>query len=94
MYDDFLAAIQRAVDTRDARRVDIDLGDVQFLDCNGIHALLKGRELAEGKHIGYTVCNIKTWIHSIMDVLGVVPVLLPQRAQPHLRPSSIHPRQS
>jgi anti-sigma B factor antagonist len=65
------AAIEAAVRTAGTDAVIVDLSDVSFLDSSGISALLRGRRLADGAHLGYRVVGAQGLVLTVLELTGV-----------------------
>jgi anti-anti-sigma factor len=78
------AAIQDALRTPHLSAVMVDLGEVTFLDCAGIGALVAGRNAAVRQGRGYSVVNPQWQVRRVLDFTGVLTALLhhPDPAQP------------
>lgn len=63
----------------------IDLDQVTFLDSSGIHALVRGRKLAEAFGIAYLITNPRKTVRQVLDITGVLR-LLTEQPQPSLLP--------
>jgi len=53
------------------RRIEVDLGSLEFLDSFGIRALLRGREHAEAFGVAYRLTNPNTLVERILRTLGL-----------------------
>jgi anti-anti-sigma factor len=53
----------------------LDLAPLQFIDSNGVATLLKARRAAVAQGIGFGVVNAGGPIRSVLDMLGVYPIL-------------------
>jgi anti-sigma B factor antagonist len=73
--DQLRAALEDALtDPRTAELI-VDLDWVSFLDSQGIHALIRGHELAAERGIAYFVTNARRPVHRVLDITGVLPIL-------------------
>ena len=68
---DTLAAQLAAAIDDGAPRIEVDLSGVTFLDSVGIHALLKGRRLADASTKGYAVSGAEGMVREILNLTGV-----------------------
>jgi anti-anti-sigma factor len=53
----------------------IDLDQVTFLDSSGIHALVRGRKLAQAFGIAYLITNPRKTVRQVLDITGVLRLL-------------------
>jgi anti-anti-sigma factor len=70
------AAIQDTLRTPHLSAVVVDLGEVTFLDCAGIGALVAGRNIAVRQGRGYSVVNPQRHVRRVLDLTGVLTALL------------------
>jgi anti-sigma B factor antagonist len=56
-------------------RLLLDLGPLRFIDSNGVATLVKARRAADAQGIGFGVVNAGGSIRSVLDMLGVYPIL-------------------
>jgi anti-sigma B factor antagonist len=68
------AIVDTLTDPRTTELV-VDLDWVSFLDSTGIHALIRGHELAAERGIRYVVANARKPVHRVLDIAGVLPIL-------------------
>ena len=78
------AAIQDTLRTSHVSAVVVDLGEVTFLDCAGIGALVAGRNTAVSQRRGYSVINPQRHVRRVLDLTGVLTALVhqPEPTQP------------
>ena len=78
------AAIQDTLRTSHVSAVVVDLGEVTFLDCAGIGALVAGRNTAVSQRRGYSVVNPQRHVRRVLDLTGVLTALVhqPEPTQP------------
>jgi anti-sigma B factor antagonist len=63
-------AIRSALSDDSIRLVVIDLGEVTFLDCSGLAALIEGRRLADERDVGYRVRNATGLPRTVLRLTG------------------------
>jgi anti-sigma B factor antagonist len=68
---DILAAHLAAATDGNAARIEVDLSGVTFVDSVGIHALLKGRRLAEAGGKDYAVNGADGLVREVLELTGV-----------------------
>jgi anti-sigma B factor antagonist len=69
------AAIEAAVRTVDVEAVLVDLSGVTFLDSSGISVLLRGRRLADERHLDYRIAGAQGPVRTVLELTGVWPHL-------------------
>jgi anti-sigma B factor antagonist len=55
-----------------AREVVIDMGGVEFIDCSGLSAIVRGKMLCEEHHCGYCLTPAQRPVQGVFEVTGVV----------------------
>lgn len=75
-------AVEAGVNTPGVTAVVLDIGAVPFLDSSGISALVRGRRLAEGAGVPYTVVNATGIVRQVLEMTGVWPLLAGEHVQP------------
>jgi anti-sigma B factor antagonist len=74
-------ALLAAPVTQDVRRVVVDLGNLQFLDSSGVHALVKGYLATRDAGLPYQVRNASGIVARVLRITGVAEVFgLPEEA--------------
>jgi anti-anti-sigma factor len=68
--DTLAAELAAAIDS-DASCIQVDLSAVTFVDSVGIHALLKGRRLAEESAKAYAVNGADGVVREVLELTGV-----------------------
>jgi anti-anti-sigma factor len=68
--DTLAAQLGAAIDS-DASRIEVDLSGVTFVDSVGIHALLKGRRLADASGKDYAVNGADGIVRQVLELTGV-----------------------
>ena len=64
-------AIEAAIRSADAARVEVDLSQVTFLDTSGISGLARGRRLADQRGIAYAVVGAHGPVLTVLEMTGV-----------------------
>jgi anti-anti-sigma factor len=59
------------------RLIELDLGEVPFMDSSGINLLVRGRRLAGQAGCEVTISRIQTAVHRVLAIFGLVDVFCP-----------------
>jgi anti-anti-sigma factor len=70
-----LAALDRLWRPGLARVIDLDLGELTFIDAAGAHCLLNCRTIAAGHGMMLTVRNLQPTVRRVLEVLGMLEIL-------------------
>jgi anti-anti-sigma factor len=73
------ATVTNALDVPGLLRVEVDLGEVSFLDCAGVSALLRLRADAAAAGYAFVVCDPVPIVWRVLNVTGALEQLLDQR---------------
>jgi len=68
-------AVRTALSDPGCRRVQVDLADVEFLDCAGVRALLDARGQAERRGVRFGVVHARGGVRKILMLTGVYGTL-------------------
>jgi len=72
---DFWSAMEKAVTGNGVGRVVIDLAEIGFMDCFGMSALIRGRQLADQRGRGFQVVNATGIPLIVLQTTGVLDYL-------------------
>jgi anti-anti-sigma factor len=70
-----LAALDRLWRPGLARVIDLDLGELTFIDAAGARCLLDCRTIAAGHGMMLTVRNLQPTVRRVLEVLGILEIL-------------------
>ncbi|WP_212830572.1 STAS domain-containing protein [Catellatospora sp. TT07R-123] len=73
--EDLAGWLTTAIDTTGCRLLELDLSQTLFLDSTGITALLRVRQYADGRGVGFKCVDPAPFVRRIFDVTGVTPYL-------------------
>jgi anti-anti-sigma factor len=73
--DQLDSGLAAAIATAGIDEVEVDLGEVQFIDSSGIAVLLRNRRLAEAAGVGYRVVTASDLTRRILNIGGVWQLL-------------------
>jgi anti-sigma B factor antagonist len=77
--DDFRKALAVALAEPGIKRLTVDLGEVRFVDSNGVSSLLWALQTAEERHISFAVVNATGAARNVLEMLGVYDMLTAAR---------------
>jgi anti-anti-sigma factor len=70
-----IAALDAAIGTAGAASVVVDLTDLRFMDCFGLSALIRGRQVADAHGVGYTIAHPSGTPLLVLAITGVLDYL-------------------
>jgi anti-anti-sigma factor len=67
-HRDFREAVAQALESRDVREVQVDFGDVAYLDSSALGMLLVLRDKARAVNRAVTLANCKGSVRQVLDI--------------------------
>ncbi|WP_162908090.1 STAS domain-containing protein [Allorhizocola rhizosphaerae] len=81
--DDALTWIRETVDTTGCSRLEIDLGELDFIDSAGVRMLIQARDYAMSHAAAMAVTQPQAMIYDVLELCGVASALgLAPRSEP------------